>query len=118
MESAGLHELNTKSMADVLGMRARQPGAAVICVMTGRDSRSVRALVPDGKVLDRGFHDVTLVDESCRQARGPGDQIGYTTTDVAGAGRPRHVCFQFELERQRRACKQRFRGTRAHYVGS
>ena len=35
------------------------PDAAVIRVMTGR---SVRALVPDGKVLDRGYHDVTLVD--------------------------------------------------------
>ena len=62
MESAGLYELNTESMLDLLGLRARQPGVAVIHVMTGRDSRSVRALVPDGKVLGRGFHDVTLVD--------------------------------------------------------
>ena len=45
---------------DVLG--ARQSGAAVICVMTGRDIRSGQTLVPDRKVLDRGFHDVTLVD--------------------------------------------------------
>ena len=35
MESAGLHQLNTESMPDVLGLRARQPGAAVIHVMTG-----------------------------------------------------------------------------------
>ena len=62
MDSAGLHGLDTESMPDVLGLRVRQPAVAVICVMTGRDSRSVRALVPDGKVLDRGFHDVTLVD--------------------------------------------------------
>ena len=63
MESEGLYELDTKSMPDVLGLRARRPGASVICVMTGQDSRSVRALVPDGKVLVRGFHDVTLVDK-------------------------------------------------------
>ena len=56
MDSAGLHGLDTESMPDVLGLRVRQPGVAVICVMTGR------ALVPDGKVMDRGFHDVTLVD--------------------------------------------------------
>ena len=62
MDSAGLHELNIESMSDVLGLRARQPGVAVIRVMTGLDSRSVRALVPDGKVLDRGYCDVTLVD--------------------------------------------------------
>ena len=57
MDSAGLHELDTESMPDVLGLRARQPGVAMICVMTGRDSRSVRALVPNRKVLDRGYHD-------------------------------------------------------------
>ena len=62
MESAGLHELDIESMPDVLGLRDRQPGMAVIRVMTGRDSWSVRALVPNGNVLDRGFHDVTLVD--------------------------------------------------------
>ena len=60
MESEG--QLDTNSMPDVLGLRSRQPGAAVICVITGRDSQSVKELVPDGKVLDRGFHDVTLVD--------------------------------------------------------
>ena len=48
MDSAGLHKLDTESMPDVLGLRARGLGAAVIRVMTGQDSRSVRALVPDG----------------------------------------------------------------------
>ena len=27
-----------------------------------RDSRSVRFLVPDGRVVERGYHDVTVVD--------------------------------------------------------
>ena len=48
-----------KTVPDVLGLHAQQPGAAVIKVLLGRDSRSVQALVPDVKVLDRGFHEVT-----------------------------------------------------------
>ena len=38
------------------------PGAALDKVISGRDSRSVRVLVPDVKVLDRGFHVVMLLD--------------------------------------------------------
>ena len=47
---------------DVLGLYFRLPRAAVVKVLLGRDSRSVRALVPDPRVNDRGFHEVTLVD--------------------------------------------------------
>ena len=112
MESAGLHELNTESMPDVLGLRAWQPGAAVIRVMTGRDSQSVRALVPDEKVLGRGFHDVTLVDMD--HIDGP--DVPVAELDILRLMWPVPVVsgmfdLQFELERQRRACKQRFRGT-------
>ena len=90
LESDRIYELNTMSMPDVLGLRAR----AVIHVMTGWDSWSVRALVTDGKVLDRGFHDVTLVDmDHVNRARCPGGRMGYTATDVASAGRLRHVRF-------------------------
>ena len=30
--------------------------------MAGRDSRSVRFVVPDGRIVDHGYHDVTVVD--------------------------------------------------------
>ena len=30
--------------------------------MAGRDSRSVRFVVLDGRVVDRGYHNVTVVD--------------------------------------------------------
>ena len=30
--------------------------------MAGRNSRSVRFVVPDGRVVDRCYHDVTVVD--------------------------------------------------------
>ena len=67
----------------VLGLRARLLGAAVIRVMTGRDSWSVRVLFPDG-CHPRRY-------ESCRWTRGHGGRIGYTTIDVAGASGPRHM---------------------------
>ena len=88
MDSAGLHELDTESMP-VLG-RSRLPGAAVIRVMTGRDSRSVRALVPDGKVLDRGFHDVTLVDMN--HVDGPEVPVAELDTLRLMWPVPRHSC--------------------------
>ena len=47
---------------DVLGLTGRRPGAAVVRVLQGRDVRSVRALVPDPRGLEWGFHDVTFVD--------------------------------------------------------
>ena len=56
----GTYEL--KIVPDVLGLHARQLGVSVVKVLLGCDSRSVRALVLDVKVLDRGFHNVTLLD--------------------------------------------------------
>ena len=50
------------AVPDVLGLTGRWPGAALVRVLQGRDVRSVRALVPDPRVLERGFHDVTIVD--------------------------------------------------------
>ena len=44
LDSDGTYKL--KTVPDVLGLHAQQPGAAVIKVLLGRDSRSVRALVP------------------------------------------------------------------------
>ena len=36
--------------------------ATVVRVLQGRDVLSVHALIPDPRVLDREFHDVTIVD--------------------------------------------------------
>ena len=79
---------------------------AVICVMTRRDSRSVWALVPDGKVLDRGFQDVTLIDMN--HVDGP--EVALAELDTLRLMWPVPVIsgmsdLQFELERQCRACK-------------
>ena len=34
----------------------------MVRVLQGRDARSVRALISDPRALERGFHDVTIVD--------------------------------------------------------
>ena len=58
--------------SDVL--RARRHEVAVVKVMTGCDSRSVRVLVPDEKMKDRGFHDFTLLDMG--DVEGPDVSVG------------------------------------------
>ena len=62
LDSDGIYELKTTYVLGVLGLHARRPGAEVVKVLSERDSWSVRVLVPDVKVLDRGFHDATLLD--------------------------------------------------------
>ena len=60
LHSDGVVDLDT--VPDVLGLTGRRPVAAVVRVLQGRDERSVRALIPDPRVMERGFHDVTIVD--------------------------------------------------------
>ena len=50
------------SFPDKVGLFGRRKEAAVSRIMAGRDSRSVRFVVPDGRIVDRGYHDVTVVD--------------------------------------------------------
>ena len=45
-----------------MGLFGRRTDAAVSRIIAGRDNRSVRFLVPDGRVVDRGYHAVTVVD--------------------------------------------------------
>ena len=50
------------SLPDKVGLFGRRKDAAVSRIPQGRDSRSVRFLVPDARGLDQNFHDVTIVD--------------------------------------------------------
>ena len=45
--------------SDLVG---RREGAAESCVLQGRDAHNVRVLVPDCRIADQNFHDVTIVD--------------------------------------------------------
>ena len=47
---------------DKVGLVGRRKEAAMSRIMKGRDCRSVRFVVPDVRLVDRGFHDVTVVD--------------------------------------------------------
>ena len=102
------------TVPDVLGLYFRLPGAAVVKVLLGRDSRSAGALVPDPRVNDRGFHEVTLVDM--------GDTAGpdVSVADISLLRRQWPVSIvnslswlQQELEQLWKESKQRYRDTRA-----
>ena len=62
LHSDGVVELDLDTVPDVLGLTGRWPDAAVILVLQGRDARNVCALIPDPRVMERGFHDATIVD--------------------------------------------------------
>ena len=60
IDSAELVSLG--SFPDPVGLFGRRKDAAVSRILMGRDSRSVRFLVPDTRGVDRSYHDVTVVD--------------------------------------------------------
>ena len=60
VSSAGVVPL--RNMPDVIGLVGRHENATESRVLQGRDPRSIRVLVPDGRGLDQNFHDVTIVD--------------------------------------------------------
>ena len=60
IDSAELISLG--SLPDKVGLFGRRKDAAVSRILMGRDSRSVRFLVPDTRGVDRSYHDVTVVD--------------------------------------------------------
>ena len=66
LHSDGVFDLE-KTVPDVLDLCGQRPDAAVVRVLQGSDARSVRALIPDPRVMERGFHYVTIVDmeDSC-----------------------------------------------------
>ena len=51
------------SFPDKVGLFGRRKDAVISHILAGRDSRSVRFLVPDRRVVDCGYHDVTVVDK-------------------------------------------------------
>ena len=60
IDSAELVSLG--SFPDKVGLFRRRKNAAASRILMGRDSRSVRVLVPNTRGVDRSYHDVTVVD--------------------------------------------------------
>ena len=57
--SCGRHQLGGSRQGRSVG---RRKDAAASYILQGRDSRSVRFLVPDVRGVDQNFHDVTIVE--------------------------------------------------------
>ena len=83
-------------------------------MMSGHDSHSVRVLVPDVKVLDRGFHDATLLDMGdIERPDVPAADLSLLRLQwplpvISGMARQ-----QLELEQLRHVCKKRYGGTQS-----
>ena len=110
LDSEGVYNLVT--VPDVFGIRGRRPDAAVVKVLLGRDPRSVRALVPDLRVFDWGFHDVTIVDMEDVSA----PDISDTDLSLLRRQWPTSIIesltwMQSELGRMRTKSKHRYKST-------
>ena len=111
LDSDGLLDLDM--VPDVIGLSGRRPEAAVCRILQGRAVRSVRALVPDPRGLERNFHDVTIVN------MGELPEVSMSIADLfhlRGQWPPmvlRHmVWLQQDLDTMRAAARKRFRKTR------
>ena len=56
-----LYDLD-KYIADVIGLRAIQPAAAVVKVMSISNNRCVLVVIQDNNVGTNGFHEITIHD--------------------------------------------------------
>ena len=61
LKSDKLYDLGG-AIPDVMGLRAIQPKAAVVKVMSVPDSRCVRVVVPDDHLANR-FHEILIHDK-------------------------------------------------------
>ena len=67
VSSAGVVPL--RGLPDDMGLVGRQKDATESRILQGRDPRSIRVLVPDGRGFDQKFHDVKIV--TCRSPMFP-----------------------------------------------
>ena len=118
MNGAALVDINSAklvslgSFPDKVGLFGRQKDAAVSRILLGRDSRSVRFLVPDTRGLDRSYHDVTVVD--MEDEREPMVTLAdMTRRHDALTGILNHMkWFQQDLELMRKSAKREYSQSR------
>ena len=60
VSSAGVTPL--RNLLDIIGLVGRRDNVTESRILQGRDPRSIRVPVPDGRGLDQNFNDVTIVD--------------------------------------------------------
>ena len=96
LQSDCLYDLD-KDIADVIGLRAIQPAAAVVKVMSIPNNICVRVVIPDNNVGTNGFHEIIIHDMADADAPDvPVSELGCLRLDWAQAvlsymGRY-HVC--------------------------
>ena len=111
LHSVGVVDLNT--VPDVLGLTGWRPEAAVVRVLQGRVERSVRALIPDPRVLERGFHNVTIVDmEDLPEPSVSQDELSLLRLQWPVTVIRNMVWLQNELDAMCAAAKKQFRNSR------
>ena len=105
------------SVPDVVGLFGRRPNAAASRILQGRDSRSIRFLVPDSRgverVVDHNFHDVTVVDMGVV----PETKVSFMELSLLCEKWPlalfKHLTWhQQQLELMHKEAKKRFHQTR------
>ena len=85
----------------------------MVRVLQGRDKRSVHTLIPDPRVRERGFHDVTIdeIEDSVEPAVSEDDlsllRLQWSVTVLR-----RMVCLHKELDAMRASAKRQFRNSR------
>ena len=101
------HDL-VQDLSDVMGLRALQPSAAIVKVMSVPDSRCIRVVTPDDHV-NIGFHEVLLHDME-------GEDLPFVALSELNClpqvwPKTLYVFmsrYQHDLERMRKECKERF----------
>ena len=101
------------TVPDVLGLTGRRPEVAVARVLQGWDERSVRTLIPDPRVQDSGFHDVTIIDmEDSAEPAVSEDDLSLLRLQWPVTVLRSMVWLQSELDAMRAAAKRWFRNSR------
>ena len=96
------------ALPDVMGLRAAQPSAAIVKVMSVPDSRCVRIIMPDDH-LPNGFHEILIHDmEDEETLLVVLNELGCLRLDWPNALFMFMARYQFELDQMRKECQERF----------
>ena len=106
-------DLPSDRLHDVMGLRAIQPKAAVVKVMSVPNSRCVRVIVPDDHLASR-FHEILIHDmEDEEPPFVVFRELGCLRLDWPKAIFTFMARYQFELDQMFKECRERFGSTQS-----
>ena len=112
LQSDKLYDLDS-DIPDVIGLRAIQPSAAVVKVMSVPDSRCVRAVIPDDHV-PTDFHEILSHDMEEEEPPFVAlSDLGCLHLDWPRALFTFMGRYQFEFDQMRKECRERFGSTQS-----